>query len=189
MKRIITLFSALLCGLAVQAQNLVDLNHVASFKSGAFDEGAMEIVAYNPVAQVLYATNGYSDQIDVFDISNPLSITKIDSIDITTYGDGANSVAYHGGYLAVAVEANDFDQNGRIVFFDSTLAYVTDVEVGVLPDMVTFSPNGMYVLSANEGEPNDDYNVDPEGTISLILSNIRRLLLHAFRPVLLQPNS
>lgn len=168
MKRTITLFSLLLCAVSLQAQNLVDLSHVASYKSGAFDEGAMEIVAYNPNAQVLYAVNGFSDQIDVFDISSPTNIQKVDSIDITVYGDAANSVAYHAGYLAIAVEANDFDQNGHIVFFDSTLTYITDVEVGVLPDMVTFTPNGMYVLSANEGEPDDDYTADPMGSVSII---------------------
>jgi len=152
----------------MQAQNLVDLSHVASYKSGVFDEGAMEIVAYNAMGQTLYAVNGYTDHIDVFDISNPSNIVKTDSIDISTYGDAANSVAYYGGYIAVAVEADEFDENGHIVFFDSSLTYLTDVEVGVLPDMVTFTPNGMYVLSANEGEPDDDYTADPEGSVSII---------------------
>ena len=34
--------------------------------------------------------------------------------------------------------------------------------------MVTFTPDGKYILAANEGEPNDAYTVDPEGSISLI---------------------
>ncbi len=34
--------------------------------------------------------------------------------------------------------------------------------------MVTFTHDGMKVLCANEGEPNDAYTVDPEGTISII---------------------
>jgi hypothetical protein len=55
-----------------------------------------------------------------------------------------------------------------VVFFDSQLNFVSQVTVGALPDMLTFSPNGRHVLVANEGEPENDYSVDPEGSVSII---------------------
>ncbi|MDX5328075.1 MAG: hypothetical protein LPK06_04695 [Marinobacter sp.] len=34
--------------------------------------------------------------------------------------------------------------------------------------MLTFTPDGKYLLVANEGEPSDDYQIDPEGSVSVI---------------------
>lgn len=132
--------------------------------------GAAEITAYAPLAQKLFVVSNDSDsRIDVIDLQDPAQPALLSSIDITPYGGGANSVAVNDGLLAVAVEADPAQEPGKVVFFATQdLAEVQQVTVGALPDMVTFTPDGAYVLSANEGEPSDDYTVDPLGTVSII---------------------
>ncbi|WP_224410792.1 choice-of-anchor I family protein [Oscillatoria salina] len=90
------------------------------------------------------------------------------SIDVTSFGAVANSVAVQNGIVAVAVEAEDKTEPGTVVFLDTDGNFLNSVTVGALPDMLTFDPTGTRVLVANEGEPNDDYSIDPEGSVSII---------------------
>ena len=79
------------------------------------------------------------------------------------------------GVVAIALEAEDGNEPGRVVFFDTNGTFLSDVQVGVLPDMLTFTPDGSKVLVANEGEPTDEG--DPLGSVSIIdLSNGAALL-------------
>ncbi|MGA1200132.1 MAG: choice-of-anchor I family protein, partial [Candidatus Latescibacterota bacterium] len=89
-----------------------------------------------------------------------------------SFGAGVNSVAVHNGIIAVAVESSPKQNPGRIVFFNANGTVLKDVPAGALPDMVAFTPDGRYLLAANEGEPSDDYTNDPEGSITIVnLSN------------------
>lgn len=146
----------------------VTLTPIGSYHTGVFDEAATEIMAYNAKDQVVYSTNGSTNAIDVIDLSDPTNPTLDFSIDMTGYGAGVNSVAFKNGYLVGAVEANNPQADGSAVFFDADGNFVVSVTVGAMPDMIMFSPDGSKVLTANEGEPNDDYTVDPLGSVSII---------------------
>lgn len=141
---------------------------LGTYSTGSFDEGAAEISTYDPASQRLFVVNGATDQIDILDLSDPTTPTLISGIDITAYGGGVNSVAFRDGLLAAAIEAENTQDPGSVVFFDANGKFRTSVTVGALPDMLTFTPDGTKVLVANEGEPSDDYTNDPEGSVSII---------------------
>jgi 2',3'-cyclic-nucleotide 2'-phosphodiesterase/3'-nucleotidase/5'-nucleotidase len=153
-----------------EARRSISLTPIGSVAAGSFLTSAAEIGAHDPLKQRLYVVNAQAVQIDVVDIANPAEPVLLDelAIDVTAFGGIANSVAVRDGLIAVAVEAFDKTQPGKVVFFDSDLVFIASVQVGSLPDMLTFTPNGRYVLVANEGEPSPDYLVDPEGSVSII---------------------
>jgi hypothetical protein len=146
----------------------IELSPLGIYASGIFDEGAAEIVAFDPKTQRLFVSNADANTIDVLDASDPSTPALAFTIDLSPYGGGVNSVAVNKGILAAAVEADVKQDPGKVVFFNTDGAYLKDVTVGALPDMLTFTPYGRMVLVANEGEPNDDYTVDPEGSVSII---------------------
>lgn len=151
------------------SQTLIELNVLGTYASGIFDESAAEIVAHDPANQRLFVINANVSTVDVLDIQDPEQPVKLGTIDATAEGASANSVAVHGDLVAVAIEAEIKQGNGKVVFYNSTdLNKVGEVEVGALPDMLTFTRDGRKVLVANEGEPSADYSVDPEGSVSII---------------------
>ncbi|BDD12504.1 hypothetical protein FUAX_49360 (plasmid) [Fulvitalea axinellae] len=133
--------------------------------------GVPEISAYDEKTKNLFVVNTEKKAVDVVDLTDPASPILGSPISVTTFGGNLNSVDVRGGKLAVAVEAEDKSgQKGKVVIFDTdNLTTPFGIfEAGYLPDMVKFTPDGRFVLAANEGEPNDDYTVDPEGSVTLI---------------------
>jgi len=144
------------------------LEKLGTYATGIFDEGAAEIVAHDPGTQRLFFVNADAGTVDVLDINDPTQPMLINQIDLADFGDGANSVDIFNGIVAVAVEADESTDPGQVVFLDTDGNVLNNVTVGVLPDMVTFANEGSVLLVANEGEPNDDYDVDPEGSVSIV---------------------
>ena len=90
-------------------------------------------------------------------------------IDLSPYGASPNSVAVNKrGIVAVAVQNAVKTSPGKVVFFKNDGTFLNQLSIGALPDMLTYSPNGKWLLIANEGEPNNEYTIDPEGTISIV---------------------
>ncbi len=141
----------------------LNLNKLASVKS----ENGAEIAAFDPGSNRAFVTTGGS--VEVLDLSDPSEPALIGAIDITTVGAGVNSVAVQNGVVAAAIEGSEVDSPGTVAFYDAaTFALLGTAPAGVLPDMVAFTPDGRYVLTADEGEPSDDYTIDPAGTITVI---------------------
>ncbi|WP_272700792.1 choice-of-anchor I family protein [Desulfovibrio sp. Fe33] len=161
-------FAVLSVMLMAASAHALELTPAGTYSSGIFNESAAEIVAFDPEGKQVYVVNAHKNVVDVLDVSDIAKPVKKTSFDFSRYGKGANSVAYHDGMIAVAVEADPKQAPGHVVVVDRMGRTLAAFRVGALPDMVTFSPNGKYILAACEGEPNDDYSNDPEGSVSVI---------------------
>ena len=149
-------------------ENVSSFNEVAMADLGK--EAAAEISAYDAVSKRLFVVNNDGGvKVDILDLSKFPVVSKSQTLNYSSISAGINSVAVYNGILAVALDGLNKQENGRIVLVNAaTLAELKQVIVGAMPDMVTYSPDGKYVLTANEGEPNKEYTNDPLGSISII---------------------
>ena len=159
-------------------------------------KSAAEIVQFHQASSSAFAVNSANNQIEVINLSSlpttevgaPITdtslsstaFTLLDEVDVALGNNltetislgAANSIAIYQDILAIAIEAAEKTDNGAVLFYQldnqGAGTFIKAVKVGALPDMVTFSPDGNKVLVANEGEPNSDYSVDPQGSISVV---------------------
>ncbi|HSG50565.1 MAG TPA: choice-of-anchor I family protein, partial [Rheinheimera sp.] len=172
---------------------------VGRFNTGIYGKSAAEIVQFHRTSKTVFAINSALNQIEVIPLANlpvaavgngvtdnslsstaftfPDSVSLIDDTDtyVTQALGEANSIAIYQDLLAIAVAAPVKTDNGAVLFYRLSAtgegSFIKAVRVGALPDMLTFTPDGSKVLVANEGEPDTDYLVDPEGSISVISIN------------------
>lgn len=160
----------------------VELSVLGSHRADIFDAGAAEIVAHYAAKQQTLVVNAEAGTVQVLDSADPADPRAV--TELTTAGmssaDGAavpagavaNSVAVRAdGLAAVALEAPTKTDDGWVGFFDLSgdePKPLGAVRSGALPDSVVFDDDGEHAVIANEGEPAEDYSVDPEGTVSVI---------------------
>lgn len=150
----------------------IRLEPIGRYESGLFDEGGAEIVDYHAPTQRLFVINANLGGVDVLDVADPSNPTKVDALDVAGELSGvstANSVSVADETVAVAIESETAQDPGQLGFYDpSTLDLLGTATVGALPDKVTLTPDGQTALVANEGEPSEDYTVDPRGSVSIV---------------------
>ena len=148
----------------VEDTTALNANFLTSYLVDA--SGTAEITAYDSATQRLFVTN--DETIEVLNFADPNNILPISSISLPANTDGVQSVAVSNGILAAAIAADPTTDPGFVMFSDVDGNNQVIVTVGALPDMLTFTPDGTKLLVANEGEPNSDYTIDPEGSVSII---------------------
>jgi 2',3'-cyclic-nucleotide 2'-phosphodiesterase (5'-nucleotidase family) len=154
------------------------LAKIGDYSTGVFGESAAEISAFDPATKRIFFVNANSESVTILDAADPSNLVLIEEIDFAAmFGDGdivasPNSVAIANGLVAVAVSrtrtSSDEPLRGLVVFMDTNGSMIGTETAGFLPDNLVFTPDGKKLVVANEGEPNSDYSIDPEGSVSVI---------------------
>ncbi len=148
-------------------------------KSTGTSANGAEISAFDAASLRIYTVAGPA--MEYYTVSNTGTIGGPTNLPFGFSAPGGttalpNSVAIRNGIVAVGYaivnNSSSAQEQGIVAFYTAaTGAYINHVTVGYLPDMVTFSPDGTKVLTANEGEPNSygqGNSFDPEGSVSII---------------------
>jgi hypothetical protein len=154
---------ALLAAAPLAAQ--LSHTHLASIQA-ANQRG--EIVAFDATTGRYFVTNGGTNSLNVYAASATGGLSAVMTIALS---GAPNSVATKNGLVAVAVEGATGQAPGAVQFFDAATGAANGaaVTVGAMPDMLTFTPNGLKVLTANEGEADLATGlINPEGSVSIV---------------------
>jgi hypothetical protein len=170
---LLSVFSIVGISVTVEASDSrsITLKQIGRYSAGVStnpDEPRAEISAFDANSKRLFSINLNLRQLDILDLSAPETPVLVQTVPL---GGKPNSIAVRRGVVAVALEGTQKTDPGSVKFFNASGMFLNQLTVGALPDMLTFSPNGRWLLVANEGEPNS-YNqldsVDPEGSVSVI---------------------
>src|SRR5688500_19224449 len=97
-----------------------DARRIALTPIGTFDAGgagSAEIVAFDAGSKRLFVVNAQTKTVDILDARNPQQPARVTTIDTSALG-APNSVATHGGLVAVAIESTPKTDPGHVAFYD-----------------------------------------------------------------------
>jgi DNA-binding beta-propeller fold protein YncE len=153
-----------------------------SFTNASITGQTSEISAFDSQTNTLWVAG-----VKGVDVINARTGSLVQHISTTSFGS-INSVAINNGIAAFAIESPTRTNAGVVKLYDTATrnlsSGVNSINVGALPDMLTFTPDGKSLLVANEGTPNlSDYGtrigttvprsygapiLDPVGSVSII---------------------
>lgn len=132
-----------------------------------------EIVSIQEKTKRLALSCSDKGTVDILSIKQPAKPTLLNSFSIGENNE-ISSIAFHPSENIIAAAAlnNDPFDNGSIQFHDADSGEILNtLKTGVHPDGLAFSPNGKYLVVANEGEAyhynGKDYE-SPDGSVTLI---------------------
>ena len=168
----------------------------AGFDSGYRDGdgGVAEIVKYNQDNGMFYLVNGKSGTLQMVSVAEqgealnhggcqPVNLALTKEVDLKASSQAMDSSFVYGDMtsvdvnpdkklIAVALQAEGYNDHGRIAVLDYDGNLLKLAEAGEQPDMVVFTPDGSKILCANEGEPREGYHApDPEGSVTVVSVN------------------
>lgn len=176
--------------------NSVALNKLGSYISGISnpDGGVAEIVSYDKSNNNAWVVNGATGMLDIISLvpvtcntGTALTATSIDIRNLVettdngfSYGDMTSvSVNSDLGIVAVALQDSDYRKDGRVAVLDLNGRLLALLPSGCQPDMVTFTPDGTKILTANEGESREgdpgNPDADPKGSVTIITLNMENI--------------
>lgn len=163
-------FAATLClglaclGLAATSAGALEMPRVGRWKS-PHAEGGAEVVVWAAGCQraAVLDVAGYAIQfLDLDDPTNPRPTARPSLADL---GPSPTSLAAHGDLIAVTV-AGAPGQPGQLAIYNCDGDRLDRITTGQHPDAVSFTPDGLRLVTADEGELAGD--IDPAGGFTVV---------------------
>ncbi|MFZ4197895.1 choice-of-anchor I family protein [Paenibacillus sp. NPDC058898] len=143
------------------------------------DGGVAEIVKYNKDNGKLYLVNGSTQpaSLEIVSLGADGSLLKDKQINVEDlastggflYGDLTSvDINTKTKQVVVAVQEQDHAKAGKVLVLDYDGGLIGSYKTGIQPDMVKYTSDGRYILTADEGEPRTETASDPEGSITII---------------------
>ena len=193
-KKLISMFSAALFACSVfaldvkaEVVNVADVVYPGSMEvilelAGRYDsesgDGGAVFTAYADKAEKLFVVNSAEKALDIVDLSDAgddltLDRTKrieFDGVDgLDPIGEITSVVVdKKESFVAVSLAAEIPQDDGWVVFLDMKGNVLKVIGAGPKPSMMVLTPDNNTLLVANEGEPDDLYTTDPEGSVTVI---------------------